>query len=583
MTTPATPLRRSACSWDRPADRRLLERGAAAAGSRGAAAAGSRATSSTSPLGWSVGAPLTSSPRTSRIRALPMVAAEPAAPYDAAADPDEPSPAAASGPGQAAAASGDGVLDGADPAADALATVADLAATAARVAALDTDALTHAELEGLVEGLQRPMTQLDAVRARAFADLERRAIRQAPSHQIAGARDEQRRRNAEQNRLSRSDAKRAAEAGRAATDHAATGAAFREGRLGTEHARIIGDTLHHVSPDRRDEVEDRLLSLAEDRDPNAFGRAARELLGKEAPANAAKAEQRQHLRRSVRMADTADGGFAFSGLLYGTAAEAARTAIHAFRKPDTPGEHRTPEQRNADAFEQLCEVALRAGDAPTQHGVRPHILVIVEEADLLDADGTARLGHSGQPITMSSLQHLLTDATVSRLVRNATGTPIEASEGVRTVPKGLWRALLARDGGCTWDGCDAPPSWCDVAHGHTAFHKGGILSPANAALLCRRHHRRFDANDDILLAIDGDHVTYLRRTGAATPAGERSEDPATAADQLPATHPPDPPPPDSEVTQAALPLERDPPEPPEPDPPDPPEPPEPPEPEHPPG
>jgi hypothetical protein len=429
------------------------------------------------------------------------------------------------------------------------------------VAAVDTDALTRTELEDLVAGLRRPLAQLDAARARAFADLERRAVQQAPSSRIAGARDEQRRRNAEQHRLSRADAKRAAEAGRAAADHPVTGAAFREGQLGAEHARIIGDTLQHVPLDRREEVEERLLALAADRDPNAFGRAARELLGKEAPSSAAQAERRQHLRRSVRMSDTPDGGFAFSGLLYGTAAEAARTALHAFRRPDARGEHRTPEQRNADAFEQLCEVALRAGDAPTQHGVRPHVLVIVEEADLLDAAGIARLGRSGQPVTLSSLQHLLSDCTVSRLVRDAAGTPIEASEGVRTVPQGLWRALLARDGGCTWDGCDAPASWCDVAHGQAAFCNGGVLSPANAALLCRRHHRRFDANDDIVLVIDGDRVSYRNLTRAATPPVGTADLPGAATGEPgPSGAGPDPPPPTDGGSQTSLPFERDPPE-----------------------
>ena len=558
MRTSATPLGRSPRSWARPTDRRSF--------GRGAAATGSRTTSPTSPGHRSSSTPLTSAPRAAAAHSMLTLAAEAAGPYDAATGDGEPRALDTSGSQLAASASSDGALAGTDAGAHARAAATELAATAARVAEVDTDALTRAELEGLVDDLRRPMAQLDAVRSRAFADLERRAVQQAASHQVAGARDEQRRRNAEKNRLSRSDAKRAAEAGRAATDHAATGAAFREGHLGTDHARIIGDILKQVSPERRTEVEAQLLSLAEDRDPIAFGRAARELLGKEAPASAAKAEQRQHLRRAVRMSDTADGGFAFSGLLYGTAAEAARTAIHAFRKPDTPGEHRTPEQRNADAFEQLCEVALRAGEAPTQHGVRPHILVIVEEAELLGGDGTARFGHSGQPITMPSLQHLLSDCSVSRLVRDAAGTPIEASESVRTVPAGLWRSLLVRDGGCTWAGCDAPPAWCDVAHGHIAFDDGGILSPANAALLCRRHHRRFDANDDIVLVIEGDAVSYVRLTAAPVPPTTIADAPVTAViEPPPDVDDPAPPPLDGEVTQISLPLERDPPTPPEPE------------------
>ncbi len=539
MTTPTTRHTPSPHAWNQPNDRRSPQRAAALTGPHATSPPSPPSPRRRSPRG-----PLPSSTRAARARRWTTLAAEATASYDAASDGS----------------------DGSDAGADAEVAVVEVAAAAARVAALDTDALTSAELEGLVEGLRRPMAQLDAARARAFADLERRAVQQAPSNRIAGARDEQRRRNAEQHRLSRSDAKRAAEAGRAAADHPATGAAFREGKLGAEHARTIGDTLQHVSPDRREEVEERLLSLAEDSDPNAFGRAARELLGKEAPASAAQAERRQQLRRSVRMSDTPDGGFAFSGLLYGTAAEAARTAIHAFRTPDAPDEHRTTEQRNADAFEQLCEVALRVGDAPTQHGVRPHILVIVEEADLLDAGGTARLGQSGQPVTLSSLQHLLSDCTVSRLVRDAAGTPMEASEGVRTVPQGLWRALLARDGGCTWDGCDAPASWCDVAHGQTAFCSGGVLSPSNAALLCRRHHRRFDANDDIVLVIDGDRVSYRHLTRAAAPPARTADAPGTATSgPEPPTAGPDPPPSTPGGSQTSLPFERDPPEPPAPE------------------
>jgi hypothetical protein len=498
------------------------------------------------------------------------VAAEHRAPYVEPEDRPDGRPTGAGRPGMDVPDGRATVpTDGVSPADGALAAIAALVTSASRVATIDTDALTQDELEQLLDGMRRPLTQLEAARARMFADLEQRAVQRSSHHRIAGARDEQRRRNAERHRLSRSQAKRAAEAGRAATDHAATGTAFRQGDLGADHARIIGDVLSRISAERRAAVEARLLTLAANRDPVAFGRAARELLAREAPADAAKAERRQHLRRSVKMADTADGGFFFSGLLYGAAAESARTAIHAFRLPDTPGEHRSPEQRNADAFEQLCEAALRAGTAPTQHGVRPHVVVIVEEGELGRDFGTARFAQSGQPTTTSSLRHVLTDCSVSRLVRDAAGTPIEASESVRTVPAGLWRALLVRDGGCTWPGCDAPPSWCDVAHGQIPFRRGGVLSPANAALLCRRHHRRFDSTE-VSLVIEGDQVTYRHRdqTDPSAPAppaspGTLSSDPARDVNE-----PTPPPPRAARVDQLPLALERDPP---------------PPDPEHPPG
>lgn len=382
-----------------------------------------------------------------------------------------------------------------------------------QVAVLAFDGFADGDLEQLLDGLRVPLARLEAARARGLADLERRASRRAPSGGATAAELEQRRRNAARQRLAPSAAKRAAEAGRAAADHVATGEAFRSGELDSEHVRVIGGLLRRVPLGEREELEQQFVALARELDPVAFGRRARDLLARQAPAAAKRVEQLADNRHAVRATDTPDGGFAFSGLLYGTAAETARVALAAFRRPDTPDEHRGPEQRTADAFEQLCTSALRAGDAPTVHGVRPQVIVVIEESDVDRPDGVARFAHSGQPVTAGSLGHLLGDATVARLVRDAAGAPLEASAGVRTVPAGLWKALLVRDGGCTWLGCDAPANWCDVAHGEQAHRHDGRLSPDNAALLCRRHHRRYD-HGPFRMIIEGDQVSYERRSVA---------------------------------------------------------------------
>jgi hypothetical protein len=417
--------------------------------------------------------------------------------------------------------------------------LARLEAVAGQVADVGFDGLDDLGLEGFLDGLRGPIARLEATRASGLATLERRAARRAPAGGATAAELEQRRRNARRHRLTPSAAKRAAEAGRAASDHVATGAAFRAGALDTEHARLIGELLRRVPLGSRDDLEQQLVDLARQLDPVAFGRKARELVARQAPEAAARTEQIAVNRRSFRAADTPDGGFSFAGLLYGTAAETARTAVQAFRRPDTPDEHRTPEQAGADAFEQLCEAALRSEAAPTDHGVRPHVIVVIDEADLArpDGAGVARLGHSAQPVTASAIGHLLDDCTLSRLVRDAAGTPIEASAEVRTVPAGLWRALLARDGGCTWDGCDAPASWCDVAHGQHAFRHDGRLSPDNAALLCRRHHRRFD-NGPYRITITGDQVRYQRVAPTPSAALEpiASEVAVAATTSLPSQH-----------------------------------------------
>jgi hypothetical protein len=424
-----------------------------------------------------------------------MLAAEERPPYRVG----EALPAAADGSSSVAAA--------------APAPLASVESSVQLLAGTDLDELSDRDLDELLRRLRRPIAQLVALRSRAAAASQSRRLSGTPSGPTAATLREHQREHAADQRLSPSQAKREIEAGRAARDHQATRAAFIDGAIDPEQARMIARVLEALPPDRRDEVEVELLVLARRMDPVAFGRAARSVLAKQAPSAAARDERRQHLSRRVRASDTPDGGFAFSGLLYGAAAEQARVAMDAFRRPDVSGEHRSPEQRSADAFEQLCAAALRSGDAPSAHGVRPHVVVVIDAAQLAahrsgGSVADARFAGSGQPVTSQELGSLLSDCDMTRLVLDSAGTPIEASESVRTVPVGLWRSLLVRDGGCTWEGCDAPASWCDVAHGHTAFAAAGRLSPENAALLCRRHHRRFDGGGHRIV-IDGNSVSYV--------------------------------------------------------------------------
>ena len=395
-----------------------------------------------------------------------------------------------------------------------------------RVVGLDLDQLPDDEVTARLAALRRPIARLAAERARLTAELERRATSTAddPAKQAA-ARRRLRRDLTDQSHASPADTKRDAEAGQIADEHDATGAAFHAGDITADHVRLIGETLEAVAPDTRAEVEDALLEVAGRTNTVVFGRHAREVAARHAPELHDRRASRQNLQRRVRAYDTPDGGFAFSGLLYGLAAETARTALDAFRRPDAVGEHRTPEQRSADAFEQLCDSALRAGEAPTQHGVRPQVVVTIPLEELLRGGaGLARFA-SGEPISIDKLRTLLSDCAWARVLLGPDSTPLEASEAVRTVPAGLWRALVARDGGCRWPGCDAPAAWCDVAHGAQAFARGGQLAPGNAALLCRRHHRRFD-HSDLRIRIDGASVTFhdpsgrpIARDDAAARAG----------------------------------------------------------------
>lgn len=415
------------------------------------------------------------------------------------------------------------------------------------VAHADLTTLSEREVEAFLERVRRPIAQLEGVRSRLMVAARRRRAQRSTGTPTGGMLDEHRRQLGQQQRLAPGEVDRLVEAGRAAELGSAIDRALRDGELGPSQARTIGRILATLLGEQRDEVEAELLELAQRLDPIAFGRAARRVQARVQPEVLAGIQRRQEFQRRFRGTDTDDGGYAFSGLLYGTAAETARVALQAFRRPDAPDEHRSPEQRGADAFEQLCATALAAGEAPTRHGARPQVMVVLE-ADALAALGTepasvaGRFVASGQPISGRSLRQLVDDCQLVRLVVDADRVPIEVSTTVRTVPAGLWRALLARDGGCVWPGFDAPASWCDVAHGASAFADGGRLSVDNSLLLCRRHHRRFDAGPREVRIV-GDQVRFPNLERQAAAAAGRSGDaialPRNPLPTAPAVRPPD--------------------------------------------
>ena len=79
------------------------------------------------------------------------------------------------------------------------------------------------------------------------------------------------------------------------------------------------------------------------------------------------------------------------------------------------------------------------------------------------------------------------DASFFRAVLNTAGEVLDIGRETRRWPTAIRRAITLRDGGCSFPGCDRPPSWCDADRCHEWDH-GGPTSLANGVLLCRKHH-----------------------------------------------------------------------------------------------
>ena len=113
-------------------------------------------------------------------------------------------------------------------------------------------------------------------------------------------------------------------------------------------------------------------------------------------------------------------------------------------------------------------------------------------ADLLDPTvnpGAARTGMDAQ-ISAAKARWTACDATISRLLIDPDGLPLNVGREQRVVPPHLRKAVVERDRGCVFTGCDAPHWFCDVHHVLEWLADGGETSLQNSALLCERHHTK---------------------------------------------------------------------------------------------
>jgi hypothetical protein len=128
---------------------------------------------------------------------------------------------------------------------------------------------------------------------------------------------------------------------------------------------------------------------------------------------------------------------------------------------------------------------------PEVGGQKPHLMVSVEMATLAKAPGSpAAELEWAQPIPAETARRIACDCSITPILRGAESHQVDAGPTRRSISPAKRRALVARDKGCRFEGCDRPPAWTD---GHHIKHwaNGGTNELGNLVLLCRRHHYRF--------------------------------------------------------------------------------------------
>ncbi|MCW2297314.1 HNH endonuclease signature motif containing protein [Rhodococcus erythropolis] len=136
---------------------------------------------------------------------------------------------------------------------------------------------------------------------------------------------------------------------------------------------------------------------------------------------------------------------------------------------------------------------------PEKDGVKPHITVTASAKDMTDLKvlkdllpSTEELGFAWTdwvgPISIDTARMLACDCTVTRILLDENGVPLDCGKEVRTATVPQRRALAVRDGGCAFPGCGTPSGWCD-AHHIVHWNDGGPTDLDNLILLCGHHHR----------------------------------------------------------------------------------------------
>ena len=316
-------------------------------------------------------------------------------------------------------------------------------------------------------------------------------------------------------RLSPSEAASCAKTARATRSvAAATGAACAAGRVTAGQAAVITRAVDELPAPVRAEAERTLLEQAATYDPVVLARLGRRIATHVDPdadeaadaAALARAEERAERRVELSLSPDGAGGSWLRGRLDAEGTAVVRAALDPLSvpRPSTAEgpDVRTAGQRRGEALVEVCRRVLAGGTLPATGGDRPLVVVTVALRTLRDAVGPGTL-EAGTPISPAAARRLACDGAILPAVLGGASQPLDLGRTRRLFTGPLRRALVLRDRGCAFPGCDRPPGWCE-AHHIRHWADGGPTSLANGVLLCGAHHRLIERGDwEVRLAADG--------------------------------------------------------------------------------
>ncbi|PRZ44143.1 uncharacterized protein DUF222 [Antricoccus suffuscus] len=142
-----------------------------------------------------------------------------------------------------------------------------------------------------------------------------------------------------------------------------------------------------------------------------------------------------------------------------------------------------------------------AGPSRTGARARGTVITTIRLEDLISGCGYATSTH-GVPIPIRDLLREAAQLRFLPAVLDSRGVVLYLGRAQRLATASQYIALVARDGGCSFPGCDVPPEWCDIHH-VTSWRDLGPTDIDDLTLACGYHHREFEDRGWESVMVDG--------------------------------------------------------------------------------
>ena len=375
------------------------------------------------------------------------------------------------------------------------------------------DAYDNSGLIGFMQSFERLRNRLPLIDHRVIIDAQRRNLADALTQRSLN------RVLVQSLRLSPAEASRRVQAADAVGDRVSMlgqqldpirpllGAAQRAGDVSTEQVQLIVKALASVDrpgfdPADIHEGERLLTGFAMSFGPKELSKLAARTVAAIDPDGTLPDEQLQQDRRHFEMRPTKDGGFSGEFRLTSSLGAKLSALLSPLSKPkvgtitradgttvEQDRDERTRGQRLHDALEDVCDRLLRATGLPDTGGTPTTVIVTIALEDLL-----AKMGYGttsdGTLISAEHVLRLANEAEIVPTVLTKSGAVLDLGRSRRIASRTQTIALIARDGGCSFPGCDHPPEWCERHH-IVEWVDGGRTDLDNLTLICRYHHHNF--------------------------------------------------------------------------------------------